>query len=111
MEIHDIRDEDGRAFAFEVENTFLGRHGACRVVQRLPRARVVRSQGRFAWSNRDDFCEFVLDGVTFVVEEPFGDNSRYWIGPMPPRYVPQIATVRDAFARAGFRGWFGRNAG
>ena len=111
MEIYDLRDGEGRVFAFQVENTYLGRHGACRVARRIPGARVVRRQRRFAWSNRDDFCEFELGGVTFVIEEPFGDNSRYWVGPVPPEYVPQIAAVRDTFARAGQWGWFMRAAG
>jgi hypothetical protein len=111
MEIYDLRDAEGRAFAFEVENANLGRHGACRVADKIPGARVVRRQRRFAWSNRDDFCEFELDGITFVIEEPFGDNSRYWVGPKPPHYVPQIAVVRDVFARAGLLGLFMRAAG
>jgi hypothetical protein len=111
MEIHDLRDPEGRVFAFEIENTNLGRHGACRVAQRIPGARIVRRQRRFAWSKRDDFCEFEVDGVTFVIEEPFGDNSRYWIGPKPPRYVAQTAVVRDVFARAGPWGLFVRAAG
>ena len=29
----------------------------------------------------DDRMEFLLNGELCVVHEPFGDNSRYWIGP------------------------------
>jgi hypothetical protein len=100
MEIYDLRDAEGRVFAFEIETTSLGRHGACRVARRIPGARVVRCQRRFAWSNRDDFCEFDLGAVTVIIEEPFGDNSRYWVGPVPPQYVPQIAAVRKTCSRA-----------
>jgi hypothetical protein len=91
--------------------TWRGRHGACRIARRIPGARVVRSQRRFASSNRDGFCEFELDGVTFIIEEPFGDNSRYWIGPNPAHYMAQTAVVRDIFARAGPWGLFVRAAG
>ena len=38
--------------------------------------------------------------MRFVVWEPFGDNDRYWIGPRPLRWVPEIEEVREAFARA-----------
>jgi hypothetical protein len=110
MEIYDLRDVEGRVFAFQVANTYLGRHGACRIARRIPGAHVVRSQRRFAWSNRDDFCEFELGGVTFVIEEPFGDNNRYWIGPNPRHYTAQTAVVRDIFARAGPWGLFVRAA-
>jgi len=111
MDIYDLRDAEGRIVAFEVENSSLGRHGACRVADKIPRARLLRRQRHFAWSGRDDFCEFELDGITFVIEEPFGDNSRYWVGPKPPEFVPQITVVRDFFARAGLWGWFIRAAG
>ena len=53
------------------------------------------------------FCEFVLDGVLFEGEEPYGDNSRYWIGPSgtgiddkPLEYFPQIEVVLKAFELA-----------
>ncbi len=32
---------------------------------------------RFSWMGEDEFCEFELEGQTFVVYEPFGDSSRY----------------------------------
>ncbi|GGA00902.1 hypothetical protein GCM10011408_22410 [Dyella caseinilytica] len=34
--------------------------------------------------------------------EPFGDNSRYWIGPEPVHWCPQIDVVRHAFAKRRF---------
>jgi hypothetical protein len=34
------------------------------------------------------FCEFELDRFMFEVREPFEDNSRYWIGPEPARWIP-----------------------
>jgi hypothetical protein len=106
MEVHEIRDKEGRLFAFEVENLGLGRHGACRVAGKIPGSVVVRKQQRFAISNRDDFCEFKLEGVSFIVEEPFGDNSRYWVGPKSAQYAPEIHIVRDFFARARLWGWY-----
>ena len=39
-------------------------------------------------------------GQRFLVEEPFGDNSRYWIGPEPPVWCEQIDVVRRAFLNA-----------
>ncbi len=110
MEVYDIKDEHGRVFAFEVDNYDLGRHGACRIVARIPGSRVARKQRRFALFGRDDFCEFELEGVSFIVEEPFGDNSRYWVGPKSGRYAPAIHVVRDFFARAALWGWYIRAA-
>lgn len=32
-------------------------------------------------SGNEIHTEFTFDGANFVVWEPFGDNSRFWIGP------------------------------
>lgn len=72
----------------------------CRVASSIPGAVIVR-QPQFLSSLREEvFCEFEVGGVRFVAWEPFGDNSRYWIGPEPARWVSQIVIVREAFLKA-----------
>lgn len=108
MRIYDLIDVANRVFAFEVDNTFPGRRGPRRVVARIPGVHIVRAPNGTGANEEEEFCEFELAGEVFVIEEPFGDSSRYWIGAKPPRWVPQIAVVRDAFSRAGPFGWFMR---
>lgn len=100
MRIRDVTDREGRAFAFEVDNSFCDRSRVCRIAASIPGATIVR-RPRFLSSLRVEvFCEFEIEGVRFLAWEPFGDNSRYWIGPEPARWVSQIAIVREAFLRA-----------
>jgi hypothetical protein len=89
----------GSVFAFEVDNFGLGRRGVCRVVAAIEGARILRRPKFLSWFRESVFCEFVIDGEPFQAEEPYGDSSRYWIGPRPPRRIPQTRKVRDAFAR------------
>jgi len=98
MKVYDLKDTEGRVFAFEVDNLFLGRRSACRVVRAIAGARIVREQRPLSWRH-DEFCEFEVEGITFVISEDWGDSSRYWIGPIPPRAVPEIDQVRAAFLR------------
>lgn len=42
-------------------------------------------------------CEFLIDGEKFIAWEPYGDNSRYWIGPDPARYLPQTQVLLETF--------------
>jgi hypothetical protein len=85
--------------AFETTNC--GRRRACRIVRRIPGVAIVREPKLFGWLYEpDEFCEFTLDGVTFKIWEPFGDNSRYWVGPVPTVACEQLAIVRAAFAAA-----------
>ena len=116
MKIYEIRDHDGRLFAFEVNNTLLGRRAACRIARGIPGAQVVRQPQLLSWWREDVFCEFVIGTSRFEIWEPFGDNSRYWIGPagvnagdMQP--TEEILLIRQAFAEAGARAWFSARAG
>jgi hypothetical protein len=98
MKIYDIKDNQGNVFAFEVSNFGLGRHGVCRVVETIPGAVLVRKPKFLSWFRESSFCEFIVDGEIYEADEPFGDNSRYWVGPKPPRSLPQTEKVREAFA-------------
>jgi hypothetical protein len=97
MRTYELLDTNGRVYAFEVNNSGLGRRGVCRVVDTIPGAHIVRKPKIFSWFREEYFCEFEVEGKTFVAWEPYGDNSRFWIGPEPPRWLPQTQAVRDAF--------------
>lgn len=100
MHVHDLMDETGRVFAFEVSNTIIGRGGACAIVKQIRGSKILRGPRFLSWFREDEFCAFEVNGQRFVIEEPFGDNSRYWIGPEPPVWCAQVDTVRQAFLDA-----------
>src|SRR5436190_9705880 len=96
MQIYDLKDSEGRVYAFEVDNLLIGRRGVADIVATIPGAHV--SKLHRSWWGPDEFCEFEVAGTRFRAWEPFGDNSRYWIGPEPPHFTEQTAVVRAAFA-------------
>jgi len=98
MKVFDIHAPNGQLLAFEVKNLFLPRRLVCRVVKNIPGARLVRTPRIFSWFREASFCEFEVDGEIFEAEELFGDNDRYWIGPVAVIPVAQIAKVKKAFA-------------
>ena len=97
MRIYDLKSEDGRLHSFEVDNVLLGRRRACRIAESIPGAILIRRSRLFR--DTDDFCEFTLDSHTFIIEEPFGDNSRYWIGSKNKDDSAPLDKVRAAFER------------
>jgi hypothetical protein len=103
MKVYDIHDKEGRIIAFEVKNFLSWRLGIIRIIAKIPGAETTWRPS-LSWYSPEVFCKFQIDGIDFEVWEPFGDNSRYWIGPDPARWVPQIERVRDAFARGK---WYG----
>jgi hypothetical protein len=79
----------GQLVSFEIRN--VGRSRACRIVQNLfPSAHVERHRG-------DEFAIFKLNGKTFVIEEPFGDNSRYLIYQQSPQPSAELEALKTAF--------------
>jgi len=98
MKVYDLHDTQNRLWAFEISNLGVGRRGVCRVVEAIPGAMLKRKPKFLSWFREDAFCEFLVDGELYVAEEPWGDNSRYWIGPNPPRWLPQTEKVRAAFS-------------
>ena len=95
MYIYDLHAEDGSLRAFEVENILLSRRRACKIVESITGATIVRRTRIFR--DTDDFCEFTLDGFNFIIEEPFGDNSRYWVGSKDAAGSTVLPKVREAF--------------
>ena len=95
MTTFDLTDKEGRVFAFEIPN--VGREAFCQIVQSFPGVRVVRSPKFLSEFREGEFCEFELAGQTFRACEPFGDNSRYWVGPEPVAWCEQVVIIRDLF--------------
>ena len=109
MQTAELRNDTGIVSGFSVGSALLTRWGVTRIVQSIPGARLVRKQQSFRLAGPDDFCEFVVDGKTFLVIEPYGDNSRFWVVADPEPQCPPLVKVRHAFER--YRGLFGLFAG
>jgi hypothetical protein len=99
MRTHDIKDSQGRILAFEIDNLFVSRRHVCRILRTIPGLLVLRTPCFLTRSKEEEFCEFELGGQKFTAWEPFGDNSRYWIGPEPMGWSEQVALVRNAFVQ------------
>jgi hypothetical protein len=106
MKIYGIPCSSDRFAAFEVANWRIGRRGACAIVRRIPGVEVLKRPVFLSWFREEVFCQFRVGDHTFEIEEPFGDNSRYWVGPAgigegkALEWVPEIELVRAAFEQA-----------
>ena len=78
MRVRDLPNTEGKTNAFEVSNLLLTRSRACKVAEAIPGTKIVKRSRLLR--DTDEFCIFTLGTDEFTIEEPFGDNSRYWIG-------------------------------
>lgn len=109
MRTYPILETDGRLRAFMVENTGLGRRRAVRVVEGIQGVVVLTRPKFLSWFREEVFCTFQFCGRTYEIEEPYGDNSLYWVGPVPPEPCPEVEQVHAAFRRSrdwSLSGWW-----
>jgi hypothetical protein len=95
MRVRDLPNTEGKTNAFEVSNLLLTRSRACKVVEAIPGATIVKRTRLFR--DTDEFCIFTIGTDEFAIEEPFGDNSRYWIGTKDGKSSLSLPVVRRAF--------------
>ena len=97
MHIYEVINESGEVFAFEINNTLLSRKKVIQIIEDLPGVNVVGRPKGFVFDNENEFCQFEYEGNTFIIEEPWGDSSRYWVGPKPIAFTPNINSIIKHF--------------
>ena len=104
MRTYDVHSQTGELLAFEV-SSLLGVSGAARILEGLRGVRILERQRLFRGLRDEEIrIRFEFEGERFTVEEPFGDNSRFWVGPESRIPTPRLNPIREAFARAR---WWG----
>lgn len=100
MKTYPILTKDGtRSLAFEIENAYISTVTIARLLANAEGVTDVRPRKMFAKSC-DVHIEFKYLGQPYIVWEPYGDNSRYWIGPEDQAEgVADITKLEDVFKR------------
>jgi hypothetical protein len=80
MKTYPEKNDAGEKHAFEIANNFLSSNGIARFIGRCPGVKITRVRRIYALDD-EVHVEFELNGDRYHVWEPFGDNSRLWIGP------------------------------
>jgi hypothetical protein len=97
MKTYPLYSKDGHSFAFEIDNAYITSRKIKAVLSQIDGVSDIRMRKPFS-SPGDIHVEFRYLGTDFVVWEPYGDNSRYWIGPKDKEYASiEIAHIENAF--------------
>jgi hypothetical protein len=93
MKTYPILSKDGsRTFAFEVDNIYIAPAAAAHLLAEIDGVTDVELRKMFSKSS-DVHVEFNYLGQPYIVCEPYGDNSRYWVG-----RKEEVSDVRDITA-------------
>ena len=86
---------DDKQYAFEIENTYIFLFQVRMLLSKHPGISQVRSKKLFQAT--DDRMWFIFKGTEYVLHEPYGDNSRYWVGPVNEKEVSFVSEVEQIF--------------
>jgi hypothetical protein len=92
--------DEGRGYmvAFEIEMVYTSLRSIAGVLSGIAEVTNVRVRRIFE-SSGDIRIWFRYQRIECVVLEPFGDNSRYWIGPKNSKDAFDIRNVEEAFEK------------
>lgn len=101
MKTYPISSEKGQCCAFEIENAYIRPRTIATLLAGLSVITDVRLRRPFSASS-DIHLRFRYQDHEFVVWEPYGDNSRYWIGPADEKDISldttELRTIFDSYA-------------
>lgn len=96
MKVHRILSDDGNLFAFEIDNAYIRLQKIAALLDAVDNVSNLRLRKPFS-SSSDVHIEFEYCGEDYMVWEPYGDSSRYWIGPREERETVDINALVEVF--------------
>jgi hypothetical protein len=93
------KGEDDQPIAFEIDNVYVRPGPIASLLKEIEGVTDVQKRG-FGGLSSEIHVRFKYQGYDYVVWEPYGDNSRYWIGPdNPDGCRNSIQPIEEAFKR------------
>ena len=80
MNIYRLLTNTGQTFAFEIENIYICPIKIADIISTIDGVTSVRCRKPFT-AEKEIHIKFLFHETEFIVWEPYGDSSRYWIGP------------------------------
>lgn len=100
MKTHEMRNDAGISTGFRVGKSLISRSGIVKTIQSVAGVDILwRNRPLRRFSERDDFCGFVVDGIRFLAIEPHGYSDEYWIVQEEPQEdCPPLGKIKAAFS-------------
>ena len=89
METYPIKDNNELQFGFEIDKVYIGPKKIAQLLLEVPAVTNIECRRMFDFGN-EIHVEFEYLSEKFVVWEPHGDSSRYWICPRNKQPLGEI---------------------
>ena len=99
METYKLKTDDGLQFGFAIENFYISSYKIAKVLSEVNGINGVKKRKLFERRPDNEYrLEFEYLGESFLIVEPFGDNSQYWIIPKDrDRLSKKIGDIEEVF--------------
>jgi hypothetical protein len=95
---HEVDDTTGKIVAFEIENVYISPSTVASVLSGVKGVSDVRRRRIFSvWD--EVHVRFRYRDAECVVREPFGDNSRFWVGQEDVVEAVDMSEIERAFIK------------
>ena len=100
METYPIKDNDGFQHGFEIEVVYVSPKKISKILSKVDGVTNIQNRKMFDMGN-EIHIEFDFLGEKFVVWEPYGDSSRYWLCLKDKHSTsrPDISRLEKAFVQ------------
>jgi hypothetical protein len=87
---------DDRSVGFEIDNIYVNLRTIQLILSTVSGVNNIKRRRPFTkWESVHIWFKYL--NHNFIVVEPFGDNSRYWIGPQNPEEKINIDPIKEVF--------------
>lgn len=97
MKTNSLFFEDGELFAFEIENVYISIRKSAMILAGISNVSDIRVRKLFSKGESNVHIKFKYFGVEYILMEPYGDSSDYWIGPDGNNEKLNIVELENAF--------------
>lgn len=96
MNTYPLTLENGTVYAFELENTYIRPRKVAEILAEIDGVTNIKLRKLFS-SSSDTHVKFKYRNKDFMVWEPYGDSSRYWIGPINESDEISVSSLEYSF--------------
>jgi hypothetical protein len=100
METYKLDTEEGVQFGFEIENVYISTFKMAKLLSAVDGITNIQRRKLFRKYDDDSYrLMFDFKDETYLIVEPFGDSSRYWIYPKNSDHFSTKITVIEKIFR------------
>ncbi len=99
METYKLKTENGSQIGFEIENAYISTRKISKILSGVDGITNIKKRKLFHKYEDDEYrLEFDFNDENFLIFEPWGDSSRYWITPKNNDHLSsKITVIEDIF--------------